>query len=107
VKNLSGLMKQASQMQAKMQEMQAKMEAMEVEGQAGAGLVTVTLTGRGDMKRLKVDPKLADPAEMEMLEDLIVAAHAEARRRIEELMADEMAKVTGGMQLPGGMKLPF
>lgn len=107
MKNLSGLMKQASQMQAKMQEMQAKMEAMEVEGQAGAGLVTVTLTGRGDMKRLKVDPKLADPAEMEMLEDLIVAAHAEARRRIEELMADEMAKVTGGMQLPGGMKLPF
>jgi DNA-binding YbaB/EbfC family protein len=107
VKNLSGLMKQASQMQAKMQEMQAKMEAMEVEGQAGAGLVSVTLTGRGDMKRLKVDPKLADPAETEMLEDLIVAAHAEAKRRIEEIMAEEMAKVTGGMQLPGGMKLPF
>jgi len=107
VKNLSGLMKQASQMQAKMQEMQAKMEAMEVEGQAGAGLVTVTLTGRGDMKRLKVDPKLADPAEMEMLEDLVVAAHTEAKRRIEEIMAEEMAKVTGGMQLPGGMKLPF
>ena len=107
MKNLSGLMKQASQMQAKMQEMQAKMEAMEVEGQAGAGLVSVTLTGRGDMKRLKVDPKLADPAETEMLEDLIVAAHAEAKRRIEEIMAEEMAKVTGGMQLPGGMKLPF
>ncbi len=107
MKNLSGLMKQASQMQAKMQEMQAKMEAMEVEGQAGAGLVTVTLTGRGDMKRLKVDPKLADPAEMEMLEDLVVAAHTEAKRRIEEIMAEEMAKVTGGMQLPGGMKLPF
>lgn len=107
MKNLSGLMKQASQMQAKMQEMQAKMEAMEVEGTAGAGLVTVTLTGRGDMKRVKVDPKLADPAEMEMLEDLVVAAHAEAKRRIEEIMAEEMAKVTGGMQLPGGMKLPF
>lgn len=107
MKNLSGLMKQASQMQAKMQEMQARMEAMEVEGTSGAGLVTVTLTGKGDLKRLKVDPKLADPAEMEMLEDLIVAAHAEARRRIEETMAEEMAKVTGGMQLPGGMKLPF
>ncbi len=107
MKNLSGLMKQASQMQAKMQEMQAKMEAMEVEGTSGAGLVTVTLTGKGDMKRLKVDPKLADPAEMEMLEDLVVAAHTEAKRRIEELMAEEMAKVTGGMQLPGGMKLPF
>ena len=72
-----------------------------------AGLVTVTLTGKGDMKRVKVDPKLADPAEMEMLEDLVVAAHTEARRRIEEIMAEEMAKVTGGMQLPGGMKLPF
>ena len=107
MKNLSGLMKQASQMQAKMQEMQARMEAMEVEGTAGAGLVTVTLTGKGDMKRIKVDPKLADPGEMEMLEDLVVAAHTEARRRIEEIMAEEMAKVTGGMQLPGGMKLPF
>ena len=71
MKNLAGLMKQASQMQA-------KMEAMEVEGASGAGLVTVTLTGTGDMKRLKVDPKLADPAEMEMLEDLVVAAHTEA-----------------------------
>ena len=107
MKNLSGLMKQASQMQAKMQEMQARLEAMEVEGTAGAGLVTVTLTGKGDMKRIKVDPKLADPGEMEMLEDLVVAAHTEARRRIEEIMAEEMAKVTGGMQLPGGMKLPF
>ena len=107
MKNLSGLMKQASQMQAKMQEMQAKLDAMEVEGTAGAGLVTVVLTGKGDMKRLKIDPKLADPAEMEMLEDLVIAAHTEARRRIEELMSDEMAKVTGGMQLPGGMKLPF
>lgn len=107
MKNLSGLMKQASQMQAKMQEMQAKLEAMEVEGASGAGLVTVTLTGKGDMKRLKIDPKLADPGEMEMLEDLVVAAHTEAKRRIEEIMAEEMAKVTGGMQLPGGMKLPF
>ena len=107
MKNLSGLMKQASQMQAKMQEMQARLEAMEVEGTAGAGLVAVTLTGKGDMKRVKIDPKLADPAEMEMVEDLIVAAHTEARRRIEEIMAEEMAKVTGGMQLPGGMKLPF
>ena len=107
MKNLSGLMKQASQMQAKMQEMQAKLEAMEVEGTSGAGLVAVTLTGKGDMKRLKVDSKLADPGEMEMLEDLVVAAHAEAKRRIEEIMTEEMAKVTGGMQLPGGMKLPF
>jgi nucleoid-associated protein EbfC len=107
MKNLAGLMKQASQMQAKMQEMQAKLESMEVEGSAGAGMVTVVLTGKGDMKRLKVDPKLADPAEMEMLEDLVVAAHAEARRKIEATMAEEMQKVTGGMPLPGGLKLPF
>ena len=107
MKNLAGLMKQASQMQAKMAEMQAKLEAMEIEGSAGAGMVTVTLSGKGDMKRVKIDPKLADPAEMEMLEDLVVAAHAEAKRHIEAAMAQEMEKVTGGMQLPGGMKLPF
>lgn len=107
MKNLAGLMKQASQMQAKMTEMQAKLEAMEIEGSAGAGMVTVTLSGKGDMKRVKVDPKLADPAEMEMLEDLVVAAHADAKRQIEAAMAQEMEKVTGGMQLPGGMKLPF
>ena len=107
MKNLSGLMKQASQMQAKMQEMQAKMEAMEVEGVAGAGMVAVTLSGKGDMKRLKIDPKLIDPAETEMLQDLIVAAHTDAKRKVEEIMADEMQKATGGLELPGGMKLPF
>ena len=107
MKNLAGLMKQASQMQSKMQEMQAKLEAMEIEGVAGAGMVTVTLSGKFDLRRLKVDPKLADPAETEMLEDLIVAAHADAKRKIEAVMAEEMEKATGGMQLPGGMKLPF
>jgi DNA-binding YbaB/EbfC family protein len=107
VKNLAGLMKQASQMQAKMQEMQAKMEAMEVEGVAGAGMVTVTLSGKGDMKRLKLDPKLIDPAEVEMIEDLIVAAHADARRKVEAVMAEEMQRATGGLELPGGLKLPF
>jgi nucleoid-associated protein EbfC len=107
MKNLAGLMKQASQMQAKMQEMQARLESMEVEGSAGAGMVTLTLNGKGEMKRLKLDPKLADPNETEMLEDLIVAAHAEAKRKIETLAAEEMEKVTGGMSLPGGMKLPF
>jgi DNA-binding YbaB/EbfC family protein len=107
MKNLAGLMKQASQMQTKMQEMQAKLESMEVEGASGAGMVTLTLNGRGDMKRVKIDPKLADPAEMEMIEDLIVAAHADAKRKIEAMASEEMQKVTGGMQLPPGMKLPF
>ncbi len=107
MKNLAGLMKQAGQMQAKMAEMQARLETLEVHGEAGAGLVTVTLSGKGDLRRLQVDPKLADPGEMEMLQDLVVAAHADAKRRMEELAAAEMEKVTGGLQLPGGMKLPF
>ena len=107
MKNLAGLMKQASQMQAKMAEMQAKMEAMEIEGEAGAGMVTVILSGKGEMKKLKIDPKLADPAETEMLEDLVIAAHADAKRKVEAVMAEEMQKATGGLELPGGMKLPF
>ncbi len=107
MKNLAGLMKQASQMQAKMAEMQAKMEAMEIEGEAGAGMVTVILSGKGEMKKLKIDPKLADPAETEMLEDLVVAAHADAKRKVEAIMAEEMHNATGGLELPGGMKLPF
>ncbi len=107
MKNLAGLMKQAGQMQAKMAEMQAKMEAMEIEGDAGAGMVTLVLSGKGELRRLKVDPKLLDPAEAEMLEDLIVAAHADAKRKVEAVMAEEMSRATGGLELPGGMKLPF
>ncbi len=107
MKNIAGLMKQASQMQAKMQEMQAKLEMMQIEGAAGAGMVVVTMTGKGELIRIKIDPKLADPTETEMLEDLVVAAHADARRKIEAMTADEMQKVTGGMELPGGLKLPF
>lgn len=107
MKNLAGLMKQASQMQAKMQEAQEKLAGMEAEGSSGAGMVTVRLNGRGELKGVAIDPKLADPGEMEMLQDLLVAAHAEAKRKVEALIAEEMQKVTGGMALPGGMKLPF
>jgi DNA-binding YbaB/EbfC family protein len=107
MKNLAGLMKQASQMQSKMQEMQTALEAMELEGVAGAGMVRVTLNGKSELKRINIDPKLADPAEMEMLGDLILAAHADAKQKIEAATAEEMQKVTGGMQLPAGMKLPF
>ena len=107
MKNLAGLMKQAGQMQAKMAEMQAKMEAMEVEGTSGAGMVTLALSGKGDLRRLTVDPKLLDPAEAEMLQDLVVAAHADAKRKVEAMMAEEMAAATGGLELPPGMKLPF
>ena len=106
MKNLAGLMKQAQQMQSKMQEMQAKLEAMEITGEAGAGLVKVTLNGKSDLRKIKIDPKIVDPADAEMLEDLILAAPA-TPHKIEAATAEEMQKVTGGMQLPPGMKLPF
>ena len=85
----------------------AKLEEMEIAGESGAGMVHVTLSGKGDLKRVKLDPKLLDPAEAEMVEDLLVAAHADARRKLEAETAAEMERITGGMQLPGGMKLPF
>ncbi len=107
MKNMGNLLKQASQMQAKMAEMQARLEAATMEGQSGAGMVRVVLNGRGELKSVVVDPKLADPAEMEMLGDLLVAAHADAKRKIDASMAEEMSAVTGGLQLPPGMKLPF
>ena len=107
MKNLAGLMKQASQMQARMAEMQAKLDAMEITGQSGAGMVSLVLSGKGDLKRLQVDPKLADPAETETLQDLIVAAHADARRKLEEATQAEMQAMTGGLELPPGLKLPF
>jgi nucleoid-associated protein EbfC len=107
MKNLAGLMKQAQQMQSKMQEMQSKLEALEITGESGAGLVKVTLNGKSDLRRIKIDPKLIDPVDVEMLEDLIQAAHHDAKTKIEAVSAEEMQKVTGGMQLPPGMKLPF
>jgi DNA-binding YbaB/EbfC family protein len=107
MKNLAGMMKQAQQMQSKMQEMQTKLESMEVTGEAGAGLVKVTLNGKSDMRRIKIDPKIVDPSDTEMLEDLIMAATRDAKAKVEAAAAEEMQKVTGGMQLPPGMKLPF
>jgi DNA-binding YbaB/EbfC family protein len=107
MKNLAGLMKQAQQMQSKMEEMQNKLQALEITGEAGAGLVAVTLNGKSELRKIKIDPKLLDPADVEMLEDLIVAAHRDAKTKIEAVSAEEMQKVTGGLQLPPGMKLPF
>jgi DNA-binding YbaB/EbfC family protein len=107
MKNLAGMMKQAQQMQEKMQEMQAKLEAMELTGESGAGMVKLTLNGKGDLRKIKLDPKMIDPADPEMLEDLILAAHRDAKTKIEAASAEEMQKVTGGLQLPPGLKLPF
>jgi nucleoid-associated protein EbfC len=107
MKNLAGMMKQAQQMQSKMQEMQAKLEAIEITGEAGAGLVKVTMNGKSDMRKIKIDPKIVDPADTQMLEDLILAAARDARTKVEATMAEEMQKVTRGIELPPGMKLPF
>jgi DNA-binding YbaB/EbfC family protein len=107
MKNLAGLMKQAQQMQSKMAEMQATLEAMEMTGESGAGLVKITLNGKSDVRKVKIDPKIVDPADSEMLEDLILAAFRDAKAKIDAASAEEMQKVTGGMQLPPGMKLPF
>ncbi len=107
MKNLAGLMKQANQMQQKMEEMQARLAAAEIPGVSGAGMVSCVLNGKGELKSIRIDPKLADPAETEMLQDLIVAAVADARRKMEATAAEEMQKITGGLNLPPGMKLPF
>jgi DNA-binding YbaB/EbfC family protein len=107
MKNIAGLMKQAAQMQQKMEELQARLSELTLEGTAGAGMVTITLNGKGEMKGVRIDPKLLDPNDAEMLQDLIVAAHADAKRKLEALAAEEMQKMTGGLNLPPGMKLPF
>ncbi|HYF07317.1 MAG TPA: YbaB/EbfC family nucleoid-associated protein [Acetobacteraceae bacterium] len=107
MKNLGNMLKQAQQMQARMQEMQAKLEATEVEGAAGAGMVKVRLTGKGDLRRVTIDPSLMVAEEREVLEDLLVAAHADAKQKVEATMAEEMQKATAGIPLPPGMKLPF
>jgi DNA-binding YbaB/EbfC family protein len=100
-------MKQAQQMQSKMTEMQEKLGELEVSGTSGGGMVTVTLNGKGEMRGVKLDKSLVDPEDIEVLEDLIVAAHNDAKGKAEAAMQDEMQKVTGGLQLPPGMKLPF
>jgi DNA-binding YbaB/EbfC family protein len=100
-----GMMKQAAQLQSKMKELQDELDRTEVEGAAGGGLVTVTLSAKGDLKGVKLDDSLMKPGETEILEDLLVAAHADARRKAEEVMQDKMKNLTGGLPLPPGMKL--
>ena len=113
MKNLGNMLKQAQQMQARMQEMQAKLEATEVEGASGAGMVKVLLSGKGDLRRVTIDPSLMAADEKEVLEDLLVAAHADAKQKVETMMATEMQKATAGLNIPGGLgglgglKLPF
>ena len=103
--DLVGMMKQAAQLQAKMKALQAELDTIEVEGVAGGGVVGVTLTAKGDMKAVRIDPSLMKADEKEILEDLLVAAHADAKKKSESVMAEKMKQLTGGLPLPPGLNL--
>jgi len=100
-----GLMKQAAELKSKMDAMQADLDSVEVEGVSGGGMVRVMLSGKGDMKSVRIDETLFKPSDKEVVEDLIVAAHADARRKAEVVLQEKMKAVTGGLPLPPGMKL--
>jgi len=105
VKNMFDIMKQAQQLQSRMQSLQAELETAEVEGRAGGGLVAVVMSGKGEVKKVSIDPSLMKEDEREVLEDLIVAASADAKAKAEALAAEKMKSVTGGMALPPGLGL--
>lgn len=105
MKNIMNIMKQAKDLQNKMAEMQADLEAITVDGAAGAGLVSVTLNGKGALLSVQIDPSLLKESEAEILEDLLVAAHADAKNKAEAALAEKMQTLTGGLPLPPGFKL--
>ena len=113
MKNLGNLMKQAQAMQQKMTELQEKLAQIEVEGQSGAGMVRAVVNGKGEVKRIRIEPSVVDPADVGMLEDLIVSACNDARAKADAMNAEESQKLMGGLGLPpglglpGGFKLPF
>src|SRR5215210_725710 len=100
-----GMMKQAAQLQSKMEALQAELDQIEVEGAAGGGLVSVRMTAKGELKGIQIDDSLFKPEEKEILEDLLVAAHADARRKADGLLQEKMKSLTGGLPLPPGLKL--
>ena len=107
MKDLLGLMGKAKEMQAKFQALQEEVATVEAAGQAGGGLVKVTLTGKFEMKKLEIDPALFKEDEVEILEDLILAAHNDAKVKVEEIMQEKTKELTAGLPIPPGMKLPF
>ena len=107
MKDIMGMMGKVKEMQSKMESMQAELEELEAEGMSAGGMVTVTLTGKGAMKGLKIDPSLLKEGEEEILEDLIIAAHNAAKGRAEDLAKEKTAELTAGLPIPPGMKLPF
>jgi len=103
--DLMGMMQKVKELQEKMQQLQAQLDTLEVVGTSGGGLVTVTLSAKGAMKKLVVDPSLMKPGEKEIVEDLVLAAHADARVKAERLVEEKAKELTGGLPLPPGMKL--
>lgn len=107
MKDLTGMLKKAQELQDRMAELQQSLNDLTVEGRSGGGLVSVSLNGKGDMKGVKIDPSLMKPEEVEIVEDLIIAAHADARVKAEAEMNARMQEMTAGLPLPPGMKFPF
>ncbi len=106
MKNMNLMIKQAQQMQKKMQEMQQKSESLEIEGSSGGGMVKATVNGKGQLVTVKIDQSIVSKDDIEMLEDLIVAAFNDAKNKVDTQVNQEMASITGGMNIPG-LKLPF
>ena len=107
MKNLGQMLKQAQEFQSKMAGMQEEIADMNVTGSSGGGMVQVTLNGKGEARKLKIDPALVTPDDAEVLEDLILAAFNDAKGKVEKEMQEKMSEMTGGLALPPGMKLPF
>ena len=105
--NLGQMLKQAQQMQSRMEDMQRELAEMEVTGSSGGGMVRVTLSGKGEARSVKIDRSLAGPDDVEVLEDLLLAAFNDARTKVDAAMQEKMSALTGGLQLPPGLKLPF
>ncbi len=107
MKNLNQMLKQAQQLQNQMADIQGRLEQTEISGASGAGMVSVVINGKGEMRAIKIDSSLIDPKEKEILEDLIIAAFNDAKSKLETYTQEEMSKISGGLNLPGGLKLPF
>lgn len=105
MKDLMKMMKQAQEIQGRMQQMQEELAALEVSGQSGAGLVKVTLNGKGEMRSVKIDSSLMKPDDVEIVEDLVLAAFQDAKGKVESEMQKRMQEVAGGLPLPPGLKL--
>ena len=107
MRDIMGLMSKAKEMQEKMQAMQAEMETLTADGTSGGGMVTVTLNGKGALQAVKIDPSMFKEDDVEILEDLIIAAHNDAKAKIEAIIAEKTQEMTAGLPIPPGMKLPF